>query len=301
MKARKRLSVMILLFALALSLCACRAAVAPPQAETPSPLAPYAGTYGFYCAWMSPDYMDALFIERGCMANAVEKTYVLPDIMRDYTITLNADGTGYLFWGEGNQGPVDWWTLDGEALQFKAGVAVFDGSIVDGFMTVSSEPGFELYFSLPGATVPELSPVSMDEYLDMLYTKEETPPTQENMAGMYYPYAEEKDAYRVRLSDFAQTAEGSVNLKEDGTGVMIVGGVGNRFSWRLEDGQLHWYDESGTRSMDELLHFEILRSGVFIMRHVKQETVSIYARTDADVSALETVTEEEFRALTGRD
>ncbi len=312
MKNCTRAPLLLLILLLSLSLCACglgrslmpqpaptQASPAPtaPPAASDSPLSPYAGKYSFHCTYMSPEYVDGMFTEYGLKANKAEETFVQSDTMRDYTITLNADGTGYLYWGSGNKGPIDYWKMDGDALEFKAGVAVFNGSIVDGYMTVEAEPGFVLYFAAPGAALPDVPLMSMDDYINLLYTRQPYVPSAENLAGFYYCYATENGAYRVRLEDFAQTEEGSVNLSEDGSGIMITGGVGNRFTWRLEDGQMHWYDESGTISMDEMLSFELLREGVFTLRRAGQEYVTTYAKADADLSGIETITPEELQAL----
>ena len=311
MNSFTRTMLLLLILALSLSLCACgmgralmAAPASTPAAPTPtappatlSPLAPYAGKYSFHCTYMSPEYVNGMFSEYGLKAHHAGEVFVRSDTMRDYTITLNADGTGSFYWGSANKGPIDWWNLEDGALQFKAGVAVFDGSIVDGYMTVESEPGFVLFFAAPGATLPEVELISMDDYLNLLYSRQEYVPTEANLAGFYYCYANENGQYRVRTEDFGQTEEGSVNLMEDGTGVMITGGIGNRFTWRLEDGKLCWYDESGTVSLDELLHLELLSEGVFTLQRTGQEYISTYARTDADVSDIETITSEELQAL----
>ncbi len=315
MKSYTRALLLLLTLVLSLSLCACglgralmpqpapvQASPAPtaPPAASESPLSPYAGKYSFHCTYMSPEYVDGMFSEYGLKAHKVEKTYVQSDTMKDYTITLNADGTGYLYWGSANQGPIDYWSMDGDALQFKAGVAVFDGSIVDGYMTVESEPGFVLFFAAPDAKLPDIPLISMDDYINLLYSRQEYVPSKEDLAGLYYCYAISDGQYRIRLDDFGQTEDSSVNLREDGTGVMITGGIGNDFLWDLEDGQMHWYDESRTLSMDEMLHFEFLSDGVFTLQRVGQDFVTTYAKSDADVSAIQTITSAEYRALTGQ-
>ena len=315
MKNCTRAPLLLLILLLSLSLCACglgrslmpqpaptQASPAPtaPPAASDSPLSPYAGKYSFHCTYMSPEYVDGMFTEYGLKANKVEETFVQSDTMKDYTITLKPDGTGYLYWGSANQGPIDYWSMDGDALQFKAGVAVFDGSIVDGYMTVESEPGFVLFFAAPGAKLPDVPLVSMDDYIELLYSRREYVPSAENLAGLYYCYAMSDGQYRIRLDDFGQTEDGSINLREDGTGVMITGGVGNSFLWALEDGQMHWYDESGALSMDDMLHFELVSEGVFTLRRAGQDFETTYAKADADVSAVHTISPAEYRALTGQ-
>ena len=85
------------------------------------------------------------------------------------TVTLETDGTGYLDWGDDNKGPIDWWTMDGEALQFKAGVTIVDGTINNGIMILEMDDGFYAYFTLPDADTSDISPISVDAYYELLY------------------------------------------------------------------------------------------------------------------------------------
>ena len=313
MKKRNRVFAVLLTLCLMLTLCACgskAAAPSPTQTPTPtaaptpepapepteSPLAPYAGEYSFHCATFGSAYMDAVFAEYGAKAKELNETYfVAPDMMADYKITLAEDGTGYLYWGEDNQGPIDWWTLDGNALQFKAGVSEIGGTLADGYMTLLVDDGFTLCFAAPGARVPAVELISMDEYLDLLYGGE----TEPDYTGVYYCYALENGGYRIRLDDFAQSEDGSITLNEDGTATMLTGDVLNRFTWRIEDGRMVWYDENGMSSADVLI-FEMLSDGVFTMQHSDQDIVSYYAKADADVSGIETISVEEYRAAVGQ-
>jgi len=177
MKHLKRALSLSLVLILLLALCACGGSSSgtsdPPSGAAPSPETSsppeYAGKYGFHCAYLGPVYMDSVFSEYEVHARDVEKCYVVPDLMTDYYITLDEDGTGYLFWGEDNQGPIDWWKMDGDSLEFQAGEAVTDGSIVDGYMSLEVDEDFDLYFALPDAVTPDVPLMTMDEYVDLLY------------------------------------------------------------------------------------------------------------------------------------
>ena len=59
--------------------------------------------------------------------------------------------------------------MDGSALQFQAGVAVIEGTIIDGIMTVELDDGFWALFALPGADTSGIAPVSIDDYFALLY------------------------------------------------------------------------------------------------------------------------------------
>ena len=108
-------------------------------------------------------------IERPGEAQDIPDQYVDMPEMAGETVTLEADGTGYLYWGEDNQGPIDWWIVDGGALEFQAGVAVIEGTIIDGIMTVELDDGFWALFALPGADTSGIAPVSIDDYFALLY------------------------------------------------------------------------------------------------------------------------------------
>ena len=131
-------------------------------------LKPYAGEYAFFCAYFSAQYMQGIFQYDG-EANDIPDQYVDMPQMKGETVRLDADGKGYLYLGEDNQGPIDRWTIEGEALQFKAGVSVFDGTITDGLMTLVVDDGFSMCFLAPGASADGISPLSLDDYFLLLY------------------------------------------------------------------------------------------------------------------------------------
>ena len=76
---------LLLTVILIVSLCAC---------GKPDPRAAMAGKYSFYAMKLG----DSL---------------VQIDEMKGYSVTLSADGTGSLDWGENNNGPISEWTADG--------------------------------------------------------------------------------------------------------------------------------------------------------------------------------------------
>ena len=142
--------------------------VAVEQTKDTVDLSAYAGEYTFLCVRFSAAYVTAAF-ELDGEAQDIPDQYVDMPEMAGETVTLEADGTGYLYWGEDNQGPIDWWTVDGSALEFQAGAAVIEGTIIDGIMTVELDDGFWALFALPGADTSGIAPVSIDDYFALLY------------------------------------------------------------------------------------------------------------------------------------
>ena len=105
----------------------------PTPEPTPTERELCAGEYAFLCARFSAAYMYSLFELDGAGADIPDQLVVIPD-MEGETVTLEPDGTGYLYWGEDNQGPIDSWEIDGGALSFRAGVAEVEGTIAEGLI-----------------------------------------------------------------------------------------------------------------------------------------------------------------------
>ena len=91
------------------------------------------------------------------------------ETMEGATVTLNADGTGALDWGENNRGPIDRWQVDGDVLTFKAGAAEISGTVREGFMTLDIDDGFRACFAVPGAEPEDMEVMDIMEYAKRIY------------------------------------------------------------------------------------------------------------------------------------
>ena len=176
MKNRKRMLALLLALVMTLALCACSSKSNPTPAATQAPtVAPEvqeanAGKYGLIWLEISPAYMDAMFADQGYKAKeGVGSGFLEPEDRDGWYVELKADGTGYLYLGDDNQGPVDWWKVDGEKLQFQAGVAVFDCTLNKGVIRAEVDNGFYIWFAAPGAEIPEQKLTSMQDYVNQLY------------------------------------------------------------------------------------------------------------------------------------
>ena len=105
-------------------------------------------------------YIESI-MNYGVELQPVRDRYIEYDSPSGNKVTLNADGTGYLYLGDDNQGPVSSWSLDGTALKLSAGVSDFDGTIDNGLMTLVFDDGFSLVFVAPGTDVSSLKPISI--------------------------------------------------------------------------------------------------------------------------------------------
>lgn len=154
-----------------LLLCVPAACAAPEAAEAVRDIegfSPWDGEYVFFCAILSPAYMDAI-VDFDEEYRDIGDGYVTYEAMEGAAVTLNADGTGALDWGENNRGPIDWWHVDGDMLTFRAGAAEISGTVRDGFMTLDIEDGFRACFAVPGSEPDDLEVMDIMEYAKRIY------------------------------------------------------------------------------------------------------------------------------------
>ena len=293
---------LLLALALALSLCACggaktdklRSKVESVSDRDTSANEAYAGEYTFCCARFGAAYMDSIFDYDG-EAQAIPDRYVDTPEMAGETVLLKADGTGYLYWGEDNQGLIDWWTVEGDSLAFQAGVSVFDGTIRDGFMTVEIEDGFALCFALPDADTSDVEPIPVDDYFLLLYglAPDGAEPEAEtedasSLEGEYTVFAVQTEGYLVE-PDVLEIAS-TLTLTADGSGFMTIGDEAMDIrSWTAESGMLTVVlaDDSSAQAAvrSGVLELDIWGDGGMIL---------CYAREGTDISAYDPMTLEEL-------
>ena len=226
MKTRKALISLLLITALAFSLGAAGGAAAYADGNTDP--AEAAQTYSYLCSRMSASYLVAA-AGYGGETQPVRDHYVTTDGEKydDYTVTLNADGTGYLFLGENNQGPIDSWTLEGSQLRFQAGVSEFNAMLSGGLMTVEFDKGLYLVFAAPGADLSDVRPISVDAFIDLILGVVE---------GRYTLFAA-REAGAIEVPGPGEAYE--LTLEEGGTGSINLSGVVSEIaSWSIEGNSL---------------------------------------------------------------
>lgn len=100
--------------------------------------------------------------------------YYVQDEMSDgWYLVLNDDGTGYMYFGEDNQGEISDWTMNGESLMLKAGVSVFEGksSIKNGILLLDFDNDMIIAFCTSEVDPTSLNIVSAEEYTKMTGNK----------------------------------------------------------------------------------------------------------------------------------
>lgn len=272
-------------------------AEAPPAGPAAaSGLDEYAGEYTFICTRFSAAYMSDM-LEYDGEAQDIPDQYVDMPERAGETVTLEADGTGYLYWGEDNQGPIDWWTVDGSALQFQAGAAVIEGTIIDGIMTVELDDGFWALFALPGADTSGIAPVSIDDYIDLLYGDgTETSPAEDMpLEGEYTLFAVQNDGYTVDSNEMEIYS--TLTLNEGGTGSMTMDEDAMDIeSWSAEDGMLTVVLTDGSSAQavigNGILELDIPGTGDMLL---------YYAQDGADISGYELMSVDEILAAYAAD
>ncbi len=182
MKNFRKIMAFAAAFLMLVSLCACggngtaqnkentagNAASAEKADTAETDMTVYAREYRFLCGLFGAAYMDSILDYEG-EAQDIADQYVEYRAMQGSTITLEADGTGYLYWGEENQGKIDTWSVNGNILTFKAGVSEFTGSIEDGIMKVVIEEGMTLCFVSSDADPAGIRPMTPENYFRLLY------------------------------------------------------------------------------------------------------------------------------------
>ena len=307
----KRSLYILLMLTLLLTLCACGGTKAEPEkpvretpaatpAETtreptPEPVVTEqeanAGEYTFLCARFSAAYMDRMYELGGAGSDLPDQYVAMPDMVGE-TVTLEADGSGYLYWGDNNQGPIDWWKMDGDALQFQAGVAVIDGTIADGLMTLTIDDGFSALFAAPGADTSGVEPITLGEFASMLRGPEPAAsvPAELPVEGEYELFAVEYEGALVYSADLGVSS--TLTLADGGTGRMTSDNEtmditvwtleGEALTITLADG-----DSAGGKLHGGVIELDIYGTGYMIF---------FYAKEGADLSGYAPMTMEEYQS-----
>lgn len=264
MKQTLRILALLLTLALTVSLCAC--------AGSDDPRAAMAGKYTFYSLDMDGYYVD------------------VPQMTGYYTV-LNSDGTGELYWGEENKGPISEWTADGEKLVIKAGVSVMDATLKDGVLTInlSEEANTSLYtlYVSDSADTSSMPMITAEEYAaKMGYTATEA----EDVTGVYTDFGAKVDQYGDYILGTDGLANTSITLNEDGTGRYVDDGDEYEIdSWSVDGTALTLTLEGETLTGE-------IENGIIILYY--DTMTGYYAKPDADISGYDLLSQEEYQKIT---
>ena len=288
MKALKRSVCILLALILMSALSVCASAETKPAAQGPEA---YAGEYTFLCARFSAAYIGSMY-KLGDEINKIPDQYVAMPKMEGETVTLKADGTGYLYWGENNQGPIDWWKMDGDAITFKAGVAVIEGTIVNGVMTLTIEDGFAACFAAPGADSSGVKPITLDKFASILKGEEPAAPAPAELPleGEYEAFAVQIDNALVYAADLGFAS--AITLSEGGTGSMSQNEETMDISTWTADGERFSITMADGSSAEGKIHGGVIELDIYGSGYM----ILCYAKEGADISGYAPMTLEEYKA-----
>ena len=122
-----------------------------------------------------------------------------------------------------------------------------------------------------------------------------------DVSGEYFVFAVERDGYRIAASDFGETEDGKITINADGSCSMLTGDVENRLSWTRSGNKLIIMDETGSILIP--ITITILSDGVLSMQDEEDQEsgyFTYFAKLTADTSALETISVEEYQAISGQ-
>ena len=159
--------------------------------------------------------------------------YVYTDAMEGRSLTLNNDGTGYLDWGDDNQGEISEWTADGDNLVIKAGISEMNATLKDGILTVDLDDGdnnWKVVFFGSTADTSGLIRISAVEYQDMISAGED------EHEGVYDCFGAENSAYPGYIIDMGE-GYSYLQLSGDGKGYYSTAGAEKEIdSWSVDGG-----------------------------------------------------------------
>ncbi len=230
---------------------------------------------------------------------SVNGRYIHDETQATWSVNLRKDGKGYLFWGEDNQGETTWSMSDGK-LVINAGISVIEGVIEDGVMQLDMGDGIIIGWAGPNTDLSKLDIISAEEFFaNAAQAKGEIP---EEAAGVYYPFATTIDGYCIAYPQ--RPEDGTFTLNADGSAEMTTGDKVNKFRWSSSDGNLTIYDETGAL---EIFH-GTLKDGIMMINITYAEadgsaaaSQSYFATDDADTSVIETITVDEYTAITSAE
>ena len=280
MTGKLRMLALLLALCLTAGLCACGAPAAAPASqsapETAAPAAP-AAEEAAAPAPQTGEYKGYSLVLDG--------HYLIWEDLDDFSVTLAADGTGYLDWGEDNRGPISSWTAEGETVEIRAGVSVMNGTIRDGVMLLDLEEGFVLCFAKEGADTSAMERITTEQYIALTAEK---PAAELPVEGDYTLYAMRYNGQTASAEELQM--DSSLTLRADGTGSMRSADEEMELTWSLMDGTLTitMADESSADAQmgNGIAALDIYGDGSMLL---------YYAQAGADTSSIQVMSMDEIR------
>jgi len=220
----------------------------------------------------------------------VRDDYVITtDSLEGYYLELEEGGSGYLYFGEDNKGPITSWEENSGTFTMKAGVSDFKGTLKDGLLSLDLGDNLVICFAAEGTDTSGLNRITAEEYKALGTAKSDVTPEQGAAnAGKYIIYAVESGDKCVLIGEEDKDAF-VVTLKEDGTGLISVEDESQEILWKLPGEALTLYETTGELATDK---YEItLKNGIMTVlvpgTNGDPDIIEYLVTADADVSEID--------------
>jgi len=173
----------------------------------------------------------------------MDSDVVMTDALKGNYLDLKADGTGTLYFGETNNGPISSWSVENGTLSLKAGVSEFTGSIEDGIMKLNLDDDYVLLFAKEDADTSAYKVMTLEEY-KAAHQSGSSGSASADYAGTYELYALESQGRIIKIPDEDKNSLVFV-LESDGSGKLLVEDESEPMTWTVNGKQLFLYEADG--------------------------------------------------------
>ncbi len=217
----------------------------------------------------------------------MDNNIVETDSLAGNYIDLAADGTGYLYFGDDNQGNITSWETNGSSFSMKAGVSEFAGTVKNGILDLSLGDDIVVVYAKEGTDTSSLNVMTLQEYQQAM-TEDNEAKSGGSPAGKYSLYAVKSGDLCILIPDEDKDSF-AFDLNEDGTGSVYSDGEAESVIWKLDGDKLSFYEVNGQPASDD---YEItLKDGImtfFIPGENGEDDIWEYlTRDDADTSEID--------------
>ena len=115
--------------------------------------------------------MEALAGEYKFYGTYINEQYAIIEELEGTSTTLDADGTGYLNWGEDNKGPVSKWSVENNHIVLEAGISTMTGMIGEGVLLLEvgdEEVSFLECYVREDADLSKMPRISAEEWAEQI-------------------------------------------------------------------------------------------------------------------------------------
>jgi len=217
----------------------------------------------------------------------MDDAIVMSDSMKGHYLELKSDGTGTLYFGEDNNGPISSWSAENGKFSMQAGVSDFSGTIQNGILDLDLGDNMVLAFAKDGADTSSLNIMSLEAYKNSASsTSAQTDKLDPAAAGTYVVYAVESQGVCVLIPEEDKKSLG-FTLNKDGTGIVSVKDEQENLLWSLDGNKLLLTETDGSPiDLYEITVQNGIMKLVVPATDSQAEVIEYLVTKDADVSSI---------------